>query len=147
MFIGPIVGGFYSPIYNYSVKIIVNTVSVSKSFEYRYLIFPVYMFILARLSLEISWKINEFAKLAVEPLVKKSIILNAYDIMQNKKYSFFQSNSAGNIASKIKGLIDSYESLSREILQNGLFARICKNIGSIIAITTINIWLGFGVLI
>ena len=142
MLLGPIIGGFYSPIYNYAIKLIINTISANNNFAYADIILPICIFILARLSLEIGWKINDFARLAAEPEVKKNIILKAYNIIQNSSYAFFQHNNSGNMTSKIKGLIDSYEALSKELLQSGLSSRMCKNLISILAISIVNIYLG-----
>lgn len=142
MLLGPVIGGFYSPLYNYAIKLLINVISFSSNFTYASLTLPLGIFILSRVSLELGWKINEIARWKAEPLAKKNILLKAYDLVQNSEYKFFQSNTSGNIASKFKGLIDSYEAISKEILQSGLFSRLCKNIVSILAIMMVNIYLG-----
>ena len=142
MLVGPVVGGFYSPIYNYAIKIMINIIGESPHFNWLSIAKPIAVFMCARLSLELGWRVNDVSRSIAEPLVKKNIILNAYNIIQQKEYGFFLHHNSANITSKIKGLVDSYEALSKDLLQSGFVSRMCKNVISIAAIAMINVWLG-----
>jgi ATP-binding cassette subfamily B protein len=96
---------------NYAIKSIVDAFSDHSTLEYSGLILPIVVFILAQIGLDLSWRIHDFASWHAEPFVHREIILRSYDYIQKHSYSYFQNHPSGMIISKLKGLIDGYETL------------------------------------
>ena len=112
---------------------------------YQHLLFPIILFIAPQLTLEIIWRISNFAEWKSEPYVRRSILLKSYDYVQNHSYLFFQNNFTGAISSKLKGLLDGYDKFWAE-MHHGLLARILKSVVNLAALSIININLGLFVL-
>jgi len=55
--------------------------------------------------------LSNFAELKSEPFVRKNIISYVYNYVQNHNYVYFQNIQTGSIISKIKGILDGYDSV------------------------------------
>lgn len=95
---------------NYAIKLIVDAFS-NNQLEYGDLTTPIVIFILAQMAMEISWRLSEFALWHSEPYVHRSILLRSYDQVQYHSYNYFQNNPNGTIISKLKGLLEGYDSI------------------------------------
>ena len=140
----PIIGAFYPFIYNYSIKLFIDTIIAD--FTYADVILPISIFLGANITLDVIWRISQWAEYRGEPYVRRSILLHCYDYVQNHSYRFFQNNFSGSISSKIKGILDGYDKFWAE-LHHGLSGRILKAIVGIFALFTVNIMLGTFMLI
>lgn len=120
MFQATILTGFYFPMNNYAIKSIVDAFSEHAVLQYSQLIMPITVFILAQIGLDLSWRLHDIAAWHAEPYVHRAIILNAYDYIQQHSYRYFQNHPSGTIISKLKGIIDGYETL---------FSSLCHVVG------------------
>ena len=118
MFQATILTGFYFPMNNFAIKSVVDAFTTDATIQLNQILFPVTIFVLAQLGLEISWRISEFAAWHVEPYVNQAIILKPYDYIQHHSYSYFQNNPSGMIISKLKGIVDGFEMIKIEIHQD-----------------------------
>lgn len=134
----PFLSAFYPLFYNLAVKLFIDT--VISEFTYADVILPIFLFIVANLIIDITWRINQWADYRSVPYVKKSILLTSYDYVQNHSYEFFQNTLSGSISSKLKGIIDGFEDLSIKTEQG--FFRIWKTIIGIIGLFFINYYIG-----
>lgn len=145
MLMAPLVASFYPFCYNYAIKLFLDSMSEHSNLTYQHVLFPVILFIAAQLTLEIVWRISNFAEWKSEPFVRRSILLKSYDYVQNHSYLFFQNNFTGAISSKLKGLLDGYDKFWAE-MHHGLLSRILKSIVNLSALSIINVNLGLFVL-
>ncbi|MFT4059077.1 MAG: ABC transporter ATP-binding protein [Legionella sp.] len=120
MFQATVLTGFYFPMNNYAIKSIVDAFSEHDILQYSQLIVPITVFILAQIGLDLSWRIHDIAAWHAEPYVHRAIILNSYDYIQQHSYSYFQNHPSGIIISRLKGIIDGYESI---------FSSLCYVVG------------------
>lgn len=141
MLIAPIVGSFYPFAYNYSIKLFLDKISSDSALNYSHLIFPITLFLLAQLILEIVWRISNIAEWKSQPYIRRSILLSSYGYVQHHSYKFFQDNFSGAISSKIKGLLNGYDKFKAE-MHHGLLLRLFKILVSISALLFINLKLG-----
>jgi len=111
MFQATFVTGFYFPLNNFAIKTVVDTFSQHTTLQYSQLTIPIVVFILAQVGLELAWRLSEFATWHVDPYVQRDILLKSYDYVQNHSYGYFQNHPSGTITSKLKGIIDGYESI------------------------------------
>lgn len=145
MMIAPVVSSFYPFCYNYAIKLFLDAMGQQTPFTYRDALGPIVLFMVAHCTLEVVWRISNVAEWKAEPYVRRSILLQSYDYVQNHNYLFFQDNFTGTISSKLKGLLDGYDKLWTEI-HTGLFIKILKSVVNLSALSLININLGLFVL-
>lgn len=110
IFQGTFVGSIYYFGNNYAIKLMVDAFS-SNQLNYSHLTIPIMIFVLAQVALGVSWRLSEFALWHSEPFVHRNILLQSYDYVQYHSYSYFQNNPSGTIISKLKGLLDGYDSI------------------------------------
>ena len=146
MLSAPILGSFYPLLYSYAIKLFVDTMSKNQMFTYHDFLFPIVLFIGARLGVDLVWRISSIAEWKAEPHVRRSILLDAYNTLQNQPYFFFQNNFTGVLSSKVKGILDGYEKFWSE-MHHGLLVKVLKCTVSSIALLFINIQLGLFVII
>jgi ATP-binding cassette subfamily B protein len=120
MFQATLLTGFYFPMNNYAIKSIVDAFSEHDVLNYGQLIMPITVFILAQIGLDVSWRIHDIAAWHAEPYVHRAIILKSYDYIQQHSYSYFQNHPSGTIVSKLKGIVDGYETI---------FSSLCHVVG------------------
>lgn len=101
-----LIGGFYDFANNYALKLIVD--AFSKEGE-QSLVFPITLFIVAQIMLDVVWRTSDVAKWRSEPYVRKDILSRVYDHVQHSSYQFFQNTPSGTITSQIKGILDGYD--------------------------------------
>ncbi len=105
----PILTGFYSVLNYYSFKLIVD--EISSGANPAKISLAVAIFFSANIFLDISWRISNFAERKSEPFVRKNIILDVYNHVTRLDYSYFQNTQSGAIISKMKGILDGYDSV------------------------------------
>lgn len=141
MLIAPVVGSAYPLFYNYSIKLLLDTIVENPTFTYHDVLLPIGMFITIQIVLEINWRFSDVIKRKAEPKVRRSILLQAYDYVQHHSYTFFQNNFTGAISSKIKGLLDGYDKFWEE-MHFGLFQKTLKVLINLAALFIVNRYLG-----
>jgi len=109
MFQAPIMTAFYVFANNYSLKLLIDAFSNTINIQYWNLVYPITLFIVAQILLDVVWRVSNFAEWSAEPYVRKQLLLNAYDYIQYHSYRFFQNTPSGAVVSKLKGIIDGYD--------------------------------------
>jgi len=137
MLTAPVIGAIFPFCYHYSIKLFVDVMSTENIINYDDVIFPISLFILSQIIMEVSWRISNVLEWIAEPQVRKSLLLKSYDYVQHHSYNFFQDNFTGAISSKIKGILDGYDHFWAE-MHHGLSQRILKIIISFGMLATIN---------
>ena len=108
----PIIGAFFVPVNNYALKLIVDQISQNQDFSLSLIIFPVTLFCCASITLEIAWRLANFADYKSQPKIEAEIINQGYAMLLFHNYQFFQNNLSGKVASKITALRDRYVYIS-----------------------------------
>ena len=104
----PIIGAFFVPINNYAIKLIVDQISKNQDFTLQQIMFPVILFCLASVTLEVAWRLANIGDYKSQPKIEAEIINKSYAMLLMHNYQFFQNNLSGKIASKITSLRDRY---------------------------------------
>jgi ATP-binding cassette, subfamily B, bacterial len=115
VFQATILTGFYFPLNNFAIKYIVDAFAMQEVFQISQLVTPISVFIFSQIALDLSWRLHDIAAWHAEPYVHRAIILKSYDYIQHHAYSYFQNHPSGTIISKLKGIIDGYESIFRSV--------------------------------
>lgn len=142
MLIAPIVSSFYPFAYNYSIKLVLDTMVSEETITYARLTIPIILFLSAQFMLDLVWRISSIAEWKAEPYVRRSILLKSYDYVQHHSYQFFQDNFTGAISSKLKGILDGYDKFWAE-MHHGLLQRLIKCVVNLIVLAALNLYLGF----
>ena len=141
MMLAPITTAFYPFLYNYSVRWLLDVLTTLPDFTYRDLLHPIILFLSAQLLINLVWRLCNVLEWKIEPKVRKNIILKSYDYVQYHSYQFFLNNFPGNITSKLKGILDGYDSLWEQ-LHHGITITILTNIINMIVLFTVSYQLG-----
>ncbi len=138
MLSAPIITSFYPFAYNYSIKLFLDAMVKPGELTYNEIHFPIILFLLTQLFMDISWRVSNIAEWKAEPYVRRSILLKSYDYVQHHSYTFFQNNFTGTISSKVKGILDGYDKFWAE-MHHGLMAKLLKCIVNLCALSIVNI--------
>lgn len=111
----PVLTAFYIFANNYSFKLIVDAFSNETITSYYQLLFPILLFIIAQITLDVVWRISDFAEWKAEPYARQRLLASAYNYVQYHSYSYFQNTPSGTVISKLKGLLDGYDSVFANI--------------------------------
>ena len=111
----PIFTAFYIFANNYSFKLLVDAFSSELVTGYSQLLFPVTLFITAQISLDLFWRLSDFAEWKAEPYARQRLLSTAYDYVQHHSFNYFQNTPSGTVISKLKGLLDGYDSVFANI--------------------------------
>ncbi len=122
----PFISAIYIFANNYSLKLIIDAFSITP-FSEKDIVFPVVLFLSAQVSLDLFWRISNFAEMKCEAFARRDIIMSVYTRVQNYQYTYFQNTQSGSIISKMKGILDGYDTVF-----NGLQYKIGKNLATII---------------
>jgi ATP-binding cassette, subfamily B, bacterial len=109
MFQAPIVTAFYVFANNYSMKLLIDAFSMGTQVKYIQLIYPISIFIIAQIALDICWRLSNWGQWRAEPFVRRKLLLMTYDYIQYHSYRYFQNTPSGSIVSKLKGVLDGYD--------------------------------------
>ena len=107
----PILTAFYIFANNYSFKLLIDAFATQSPIEYGQLIYPIVLFITAQIILDVIWRLSNFAEWKSEPFARQRLLSIAYDYVQHHSYSYFQNTPSGTIISKLKGILDGYDSV------------------------------------
>jgi ATP-binding cassette subfamily B protein len=107
----PVLTAFYIFANNYSFKLLIDAFSTESTITYGHLIVPITLFITAQIALDVIWRLSNFAEWKAEPYARRKLLLTAYDYVQYHSYSYFQNTPSGTIISKLKGILDGYDSV------------------------------------
>ena len=146
MLLAPIVMSFYTPLYNYTIKLFINDMVAIEHISYSCLIKPIILFFIIQVVPDLVWRISNVAEWLSEPYVRRSILLRSYDYVQNHCYQFFQDNFSGAISSKLKGILDGYDKFW-ENMHHGLFLKGMRSIVGLVALAIVNFQLGLFVVL
>lgn len=142
MLVAPVVSSFHPFAYNYCIKLFIDAIANGKdSLTYQSVIVPIAIFIVIDFVMNFVWRISDITEWRSAPFVRRSIVLSTYDYVQHHSYLFFQENFTGSVVSKIKNLLDGYETFWTEI-HHGLILRCFKVIVNFCALTVLNQELG-----
>ncbi|KTD14762.1 multidrug ABC transporter ATPase/permease [Legionella gratiana] len=111
----PVLTALYIFANNYSFKLIVDAFSNETINSYHQLLFPILLFIIAQITLDVVWRISDFAEWKAEPYARQRLLSSAYNYVQYHSYSYFQNTPSGTVISKLKGLLDGYDSVFANI--------------------------------
>lgn len=109
MLAAPILSSFYDFVNNYVLKMIVDDFSRPGEVTLDMLYWPIALFILAQVYLDVVWRVSDVAEWRSEPYVRQKILAKVYDCVQHAPYQYFQNTPSGSITSKIKGMLDGYD--------------------------------------
>lgn len=107
----PVLTAFYIFANNYSFKLLVDAFSNQTITSYSQLVFPIVLFITAQIVLDVVWRISDFAEWKAEPYARQRLLSSAYNYVQHHSYQFFQNTPSGMVISKLKGILDGYDSV------------------------------------
>lgn len=116
----PLIGAFFTPVNQYALKLIVDQITQNDVFTLDQILFPVILYCSASITLEVVWRIANYADYKSQPKIEAQIIDKSYSMLLQHDYRFFQNNLSGKIASKITGIRDGYI----RILDNFMFGLI-----------------------
>lgn len=137
MFQAPVLTAFYIFANNYSLKLLIDNFSTESLIEYHHLMFPITLFIIAQVALDVVWRISNFAEWKAEPKARKRLLLTAYDYVQYHSYRYFQNTPSGTIISKLKGILDGYDSVFSN-LHHVVGKHFCVVVVSIFVLLIVN---------
>lgn len=137
MFQAPILTAFYFFANNYALKILIDTFSAKAFPSYSQLAFPISLFIIAQISLDIIWRISNYAEWKSEPYARRDLLSKAYNYVQYHSYQFFQNTPSGTIISRLKGILDGYDSVFAN-LHHIVGKHFCAIIVSVFVLLIIN---------
>ena len=134
----PIFTAFYIFANNYSLKLLVDAFSNESTVEYSQLMFPITLFIVAQIALDVFWRISNFAEWKCEPFARRDLLSRTYNYVQYHSYSYFQNTPSGTIISKLKGILDGYDTVFSN-LHHEVGKYFCVVMVSIFALLLVNI--------
>ena len=88
MFQAPVFTAFYIFANNYSFKLLVDAFSTEHITSYHQLLFPIVLFISAQVSLDVFWRLSDFAEWKAEPYARQRLLSTAYDYVQYHSYNY-----------------------------------------------------------
>src|SRR3990167_6186212 len=97
MLSAPICGSFYVPVYNYSIKLFLNTMVATNALSYGALTLPIILFVGAHFAVDLIWRVGNIAEWRAEPFVRRAILLETYQYVQDHSIVFFQNHLSGTI--------------------------------------------------
>lgn len=133
----PILTAFYIFANNYSFKLLVDAFSRGSDIQYTQLVFPITVFITAQIALDVIWRVSNFAEWKCEPYARQKLLSMAYDYVQYHSYSYFQNTPSGTIISKLKGILDGYDTVFTNI-HHTIGKHFCVVLISIFALLLVN---------
>ena len=80
----PIVHSLYPVIYNYSIKIIIDALTLGKAANY-----GVFLFIACNIIYEVCWRLHNLGAWKIYPHLWEKIIFKVFARMQTYSYKFF----------------------------------------------------------
>lgn len=134
----PIFTAFYIFANNYSLKLLVDVFSIESPIQYSQLMFPITLFIVAQIALDVFWRISNFGEWKCEPFARRDLLSRAYNYVQYHSFSYFQNTPSGSIISKLKGILDGYDAVFSN-LHHEIGKYFCVVIVSIFALLLINV--------
>lgn len=137
MLFAPIVSSFHPFVYHYAIKQFIDILITKEFLAYKDLFLPIIIVIVANFSVDLLWRISDIAEWKSEPHVRKLILLDSYDHVQNHSYRFFQDNFVGSISSKLKNILEGYNAFWDEI-HHGLGLKIFRSLVSMSALAIVN---------
>ncbi|MGL5742921.1 MAG: ABC transporter ATP-binding protein [Legionella sp.] len=138
MFQAPVFTAFYIFANNYSFKLLVDAFSSETIRSSHQLLFPIGLFISAQIALDVFWRISDFAEWKAEPYARQRLLSSAYNYVQYHSYHYFQNTPSGTVISKLKGLLDGYDSVFAN-LHHIVGKHFCVVVVSIFVLLVVNV--------
>lgn len=107
----PFANGIYSLLYNYAIKLIIDSFATAEIVAIADIFWPIVLFIFSCFYLEISWRIHNFAAWKTMPYLMQDIMNAVNNYVFNHSYNYFQNSLGGAITSKIKGINDGAQKI------------------------------------
>ena len=111
----PIFTAFYVFANNYSFKLLIDAFSQEHIQNYGSLLWPILLFITAQITLDLFWRLSDYAEWKAEPYARQRLLSMAYDYIQHHSFTFFQNTPGGTVVSRLKGILDGYDSVFSNI--------------------------------
>ncbi|STY29662.1 ABC transporter ATP-binding protein [Legionella wadsworthii] len=139
-FITVIIAGFESSLQAYFMKWIINLVSITpKATLLPHIIIPAVLYVSMDLYHNLTMRAYLYAAMKMYPVVKTQIIDDLFHYISKHSIQFFQSNLAGDIASKIQDISIGTEPLIRSFF-DGFIARLATPIIVTFFLATVSWW-------
>ena len=139
--IAPVVTAFVPLFSNYVVKEIVDVFTSENPHNYEALGFASALFFGSLLAIHAAYRIGQFGEWNSVPYIKRAILVNTCAHLYNHSYTYFQNHFSGALSAKIKGLVDGFDTLWRE-MNYGLFARFLTVVVGIVGLFVANTTIG-----
>ncbi len=107
---GPVAHSLYPVLYNYSIKIIIDALTLGQAVHY-----GVFLFITCNIINEVCWRVHNLGAWKIYPHLWEKIIFKIFARVQTYSYKFFTDTSSGVIMSKIKGILDGFANFQRNV--------------------------------
>jgi ATP-binding cassette subfamily B protein len=104
----------YYVFYNYSIKLVLDVLTLKEAFEIAKLYTPFILYISTEIYINIMWRLSNFAGLNCIPQTENAITLKTYNYVVHHSYKFFTEMPSGQIISKIKGVTDGFNHLRNQ---------------------------------
>ncbi|MDR3443485.1 MAG: ABC transporter ATP-binding protein [Legionella sp.] len=138
MFLAPVFTAFYIFANNYSFKLLIDAFSTETVTSYSQLLFPITLFTVSQIALDVFWRLSNYAEWKAEPYVRQRLLSTAYDYIQHHSYRYFQNTPSGTVISKLKGILDGYDSVFAN-LHHMVGKHFCVVVVSIFVLLIVNI--------
>jgi ATP-binding cassette, subfamily B, bacterial len=128
----PLCSALYPLLYNYAVKLLIDLFTQETHIDYHQAYLPIAWFLIAQLSLDLPWRLHNFAAWRSIPYIFQGITDKTFRYVTHHSYTFFQDHLSGAILSKIKGVGDKYFKMHNAIeynLSSPLFTALFSGLG------------------
>lgn len=142
MVCAPLLGSFYDFANTYALKMIVDAFSTPGVVLFETLYWPIGLFILAQIYLDVVWRVSDIAEWRSEPYVRQRILTEVYDRVQHAPYTFFQTTPSGSVTSKIKGMLDGYDNFWAS-MHHDFTPRVANTVVLTATLAVVNGWVCF----
>ncbi len=106
---------FYYPIYNYAIKLVIDTLIQHDTFDITNFYTPLGIYVFAEIYINVVWRLSNFAGMNCVPQTANAILLKTYNYVQYHSYKYFTEIPTGALVSKIRGVVDGFHNLREGI--------------------------------
>ncbi len=115
MMMAPFASAFYSILYNYAIKLLLDLFTQNEKITFAQSYKPVMVFIAAQAILDVAWRVHNFAQLKAMPYIFQDMMNKICHHCFNLSYTYFQNNLSGSIVGRVRGIGDNYSKMHQAI--------------------------------
>ncbi|MFP3012678.1 MAG: ABC transporter transmembrane domain-containing protein [Rickettsia sp.] len=115
MMMAPFASAFYSILYNYAIKLLLDLFTQNAKITFAQSYKPVMVFIAAQAILDVAWRVHNFAQLKAMPYIFQDMMNKICHHCFNLSYTYFQNNLSGSIVGRVRGIGDNYSKMHQAI--------------------------------